>query len=112
MPFERLFKRLESHGIDGNLLDWIKQWLSGRRQRVCINREYSDRKDATSGVPQGSVLGPVLFTIYINDLDVSLVSKIGKFADDTKLCKGVKDQSDVENLQQDLCKLELWAKEW
>ena len=58
------------------------------------------------------MLGPVLFMIYINDLDVSLVSKIGKFADDTKLCKSVKDQNDVENLQQDLCKLVLRAKEW
>jgi ribonucleases P/MRP protein subunit RPP40 len=66
----------------------------------------------TSGVPQGSVLGPILFLIYINDLDSNLTSKIGKFADDTKLCKGIANLMDVENLRADLDTLSKWSKDW
>ena len=112
VPYERLFKKLVSHGIDGEVLYWIKNWLSGRRQQVSINRELSDWKNVTSGVPQGSVLGPVLFVIYINDLEMDLVSKIGKFADDTKMCKNVRSEVDAEILRTDLKKLDEWAKNW
>ena len=112
MPYQRLFKKLESHGIVGTVLNWIKNWLSGRRQQVSVNKECSNWRDVTSGVPQGSVLGPVLFIIYINDLDTYLVSKIGKFADDTKMCKGVNCISDADILQKDLRNLENWAKDW
>ena len=66
----------------------------------------------TSGVPQGSVLGPVLFIIYINDLDCDLVSKVGKFADDTKLCKRISDPNDIELLRNDLQKLDKWSSDW
>src|SRR3989441_8242154 len=68
--------------------------------------------DVTSGVPQGSVLGPVLFLIYINDIDVDLISKIGKFADDTKLCKSVSSSDGVQKLREDLMKLGKWANDW
>jgi hypothetical protein len=75
-------------------------------------KELSDWKRVTSGVPQGSVLGPVLFLIYINDLESGLISKLGKFADDTKLCKSVNTAEDTEILQKDLDKLHEWSSEW
>ena len=90
----------------------MKSWLNGRRQRVCVDREYSDWVHVTSGVPQGSVLGPILFLIYINDLDSNLISKIGKFADDTKMCKGIRSAEDVVKLQEDIDKLSKWSLDW
>ncbi|KAF2343169.1 Reverse transcriptase domain [Trinorchestia longiramus] len=85
VPHERLMAKVEAHGIRGNYSRWIRNWLTGRTQRVVIHDETSDPALVTSGVPQGSVLGPLLFIIYINDLDVGIISKINKFADDTKL---------------------------
>lgn len=87
VPTERLLKKVGAHGIGGKLLQWIRAWLTGRRMRVVLNGETSDWTEVLSGVPQGSVLGPLLFIIFMNDMDDStgLVSVIGKFADDTKI---------------------------
>jgi Reverse transcriptase (RNA-dependent DNA polymerase) len=112
VPYMRLFKKLESHGINGKVSEWVKNWLCGRRQKVSISKESSGWLDVTSGVPQGSVLGPVLFIIYINDLETDLISKIGKFADDTKMSKCVNNLLDAEILSNDLRKLDEWAKNW
>jgi len=112
VPYERLFKKLISHGIGGKLLGWIKNWLTGRRQKVSINKTYSDWKKVLSGVPQGSVLGPVLFLIYINDIDVSIVSKLCKFADDTKLGRGVVEEEDAQKLREDLQRIYKWSVDW
>ena len=112
VPHCRLIKKLHAHGIRGKVLEWIKSWLSGRRQRVCVDGSLSEWVEVLSGVPQGSVLGPVLFLIYINDLDQGLVSKLGKFADDSKLCKAISGQQDVSALQCDLTQLERWAEKW
>mgnify|MGYP003529753736 FL=1 len=112
VPHCRLVKKLEAHGLGGNVLNWIKGWLSNRRQKVCIDGESSGWVRVTSGVPQGSVLGPVLFLIYINDIDANLTSTIGKFADDTKMCKSVSSAEGVQKLREDLVKLGNWAKDW
>ena len=112
VPHCRLFKKLEAHGVGGNVLNRIKKWLSNRRQKVCTDGEFSDWANVTSGVPQGSVLGPVLFLIYINDIDENLISKIGKFADDTKMSKSVSSVEGVQTLQEDLVKLGNWASDW
>src|ERR1043165_8322037 len=79
---------------------------------LSIDGEFSDWANVTSGVPQGSVLGPVLFLIDINDIDDNLISKIGKFADDTKMSKSVSSVEGVQALQEDLVKLGNWASDW
>ena len=112
VPHKRLIKKLRGHGIDGRLLDWISNWLNGRKQRVCLRGAGSSWSRVTSGVPQGSVLGPVLFLVFINDLDAGISSSILKFADDTKLFSEVNSVADAERLQQDLNKLQEWAKTW
>jgi len=112
VPYQRLFLKLESLGIQGKVLDWIKEWLANRKQRVSLNNTFSSWRDVTSGVPQGSVLGPILFVVYINDLDNNIISKINKFADDTKLGKAVGRVEDRISLQNDLDKLFNWSTEW
>jgi len=86
---QRLLEKLRKHGIGGKLLRTIGNWLSKRRQRICVKGVKSMWEEVWSGVPQGSVLGPLLFLIYSNDLEEAVVSKVFKFADDTKLFRQV-----------------------
>ncbi|KAF2355360.1 Reverse transcriptase domain [Trinorchestia longiramus] len=112
VPHERLIAKVEAHGIRGNYSRWIRNWLTGRTQRVVIHDETSDSALVTSGVPQGSVLGPLLFIIYINDLDVGIISKINKFADDTKLCHKAFTERGRATIQSDLNCLLQWTETW
>jgi ribonuclease P/MRP protein subunit RPP40 len=112
VPYGRLLLKLEAVGIKGNLLNWIGAWLSDRKQRVVINGYVSGWEKVYSGVPQGSVLGPILFTIFINDLDEDIVNRILKFADDTKLIGKAHSQQDIDSIRKDLDKLTLWAEQW
>ncbi len=100
-------KQLE---IDGTVHNWIENWLSNRKQRIVINGTASDWAPATSGVPQGSVLGPVLFIIYIYDIDVGLNNFISKFTDDTKIGNSIITGHDRMSLQEDLRKISDWSK--
>ena len=112
VPHKRLIAKLKSYGIGNKVTNWIDFYLSGRRQRVCVNGTYSDWAPVTSGIPQGSVLGPVLFTIYINDLPDEITSDIYLFADDTKIFTEIKSDEDVQKLQHDLNKLQEWSNKW
>ena len=112
VPHRRLIKKLEAHGIGGDVKGWIEDWLSDRKQRVCINGEKSDWGTVTSGVPQGSVLGPLLFIIYLNDMDQNISSSLSKFADDTKLGRIIGGPQDSQVLQNDLNKLYEWTVKW
>ena len=94
------------------MINWIEKWLIDRRQRVVVDGEVSNWKAVLSGVPQGSVLGPILFLIYINDLDDDITSKVLKFADDTKVFRKIKSDADRQHLQDDLNKLIEWSEKW
>ena len=104
--------KLKYDGIEGKILDWINSSLSNRMQKVVLEGSISENVSVTSGVPQGSVLGPVLFLLYINDLPNSLTSKVRLFADDAIVYSEINSISDSQILQQDLDKLTLWEKTW
>jgi len=112
VPHQRLLLKLRAHGIDGVVCNWIEAWLRDRWQKVRLEGCSSSWRQVFSGVPQGSVLGPVLFLIFINDLEVGTTSGILKFADDTKLFRSVVNQADHTTLQNDLDKVCEWADRW
>ena len=107
-----MLAKLQAHGIDGQVMRWVASWLKGRKQRVCLDGHSSGLVDVLSGIPQGSVLGSLLFLIFINDLEDDIMSMILKFADDTKIFRKVTSATDGVQLQQDLNRLCDWSEKW
>lgn len=108
----KLIYKLGKYGIRGQTLKWIEEWLHNRKQQVVVDGKKSSSSGVTSGVPQGSVLGPILFLVYINDLPSSVKSETRLFADDTILYRHINNINDQQQLQEDLNNLERWEKEW
>ena len=114
VPHQRLISKFAAHSVEGNVLRWIGQWLSNRKQRTVLNGQASDWGEVDSGVPQGSVLGPLAFIVFTNDIDdlTKLITVMNKFADDTKLGNTVTSRSEIDALQKCINDLVAWAEAW
>ena len=108
----KLLYKLSCFGVKGNTLNWIQSFLIGRTQTVVLDGESSNEVPVTSGVPQGSVLGPLLFLLYINDLPETIQSEVRLFADDTAVYLTVSNLQDSQVLQSDLESLQRWERTW
>ena len=108
-----LLHKLEKYGIKGDLLYWLTSYLNSRKQKVFVNGVLSSEQGTNAGVPQGSVLGPLLFLIYINDIADELIGKVRLYADDTSLSYSSSNLADIEMIiNNDLKKLKEWAEKW
>ena len=96
VPHERLLTKMRAYGITGNLLNWTRNFLSGRTQKVKVGDVKSSEQQVLSGIPQGSILGPILFTIFINDMPSNIVSCCQIFADDTKVFNSTNNASSLQ----------------
>ena len=112
VPHNRLVEKVAACGINGDLKDWIKDFLSNRTQSVVVNGTRSQEGKVTSGIPQGSVLGPILFVIYINDLPNCTTNQVKMFADDTKIFSRSDVHGNEASLQKDLDELVKWSEKW
>ena len=107
-----LLAKVESYGITNGLQNWIRSFLEGRTQRVVVDGETSDAAAVKSGVPQGSVLGPLLFLIFINDLTEHTSSTVSLFTDDCVMYRQIANVHDCKVLQEDLNQLHEWEERW
>ena len=112
VPHRRLIGKLNSFKMASNMVKWIEDFLTDRTQYIIINGSSSDCHKVTSGIPQGSVLGPLLFVIFINDLPGTVDSESFLFADDTKIFRTITTDKDRQALQEDLDKLGTWSEQW
>ena len=113
VPHPELLSKLSNYGITGKLWQWLKEYLTNRWHCTAIDGSKSSFLPVTSGVPQGSILGPFLFILYLNDLPLTTKhSKILSFADDTKCYQVTRGISDVDHLQEDLYNIGTWSSNW
>ena len=112
VPYCHLLKKLKFYHIENQVIQWIEKWLTARKQCVLLDGESSDHVPVLSGVPQDTVLGLLMFLIYINDITEDISSQLRLFADDCLLYRTIKSEQDSILLQWDLDTLSLWAKVW
>ena len=113
MPHDLLIFKLQKYGFPSFLIAWVRSWLHGRTSVVTVYGKTSKPFQTTSGVPQGSVLGPLLFIVYINDLpEVVKHSDCRLYADDTILAHTVESPQDIGKLQEDIDSLLRWSESW
>ena len=109
VPHKRLLAKTEFYGIGGKVLKWLESFLSNCPQQVVVNGSFSSYCEVVSGIPQGSVLGPTLFLLYINDITEGISSQIKLLADDCLIYRAIHSTVDHQSLQQDLTTLSKWV---
>ena len=112
VPHKRLLKKLHAYGIRGQVYEWIKEFLNKRQQRVTINGSKSYWRNVTSGIPQGSVLGPVLFLVFIHDFPDVIEVLLKLFADAAKVYNIISSLNDVQPLQRRVNNAGTWSIDW
>ena len=114
VPHKRLISKLYAYKINSDVIRWIKAFLFNRRQRVRINGFFPFWREVISGIPQGSILGPLLFIIFINDLleKCNNGSELFLYADDAKLFRHISCDNDIDLLQKDLLDIQSWMNKW
>ena len=108
----RLAVKMEAAGIRGKVKEWICEWLNGRRQKVVVEGMESSWEDVLSSVPQGTVLGGILFSLYVNDIDEGVLAFLRKFVDDTKMASIIENEEDAMALQRDIDTMVEWSRKW
>ena len=112
VPHQKLLLKLKSYGISGTTIRWISSFILNRKQRVVVDGSQSSWLPVISGVPQGTVLGPLLFLLFINDIDCGIKSNIRLFADDCILYRMISSEEDSKILQRDINLLSQWTTKW
>ena len=112
VPHESVLGKLKFYGIDEDINRWVRAFLTNRTQEVVVDGGKSDRAAVASGVPQGTVLGPLLFLLHINDLPLNVESSVRLFADDCLLYRAISSREEAEVLQGDLHSLYAWGQRW
>ena len=110
VPHQRLILKLKSYGLGNSIINWIEQWITDRRQRVVVDGEVSSWKSLLRGVPQGSVLGPILFLVYINDLEEGVTGNILKCAYDINCLEKLRKLVKNKKIHYDIYKLVRWSE--
>ena len=109
-PHKRLHHKLSAYGLKGKILRWLRDFLHARQQQLRVGSSHSSWAQVTSGVPQGSVLGPVLFLLFV--IPGLIKSRVKMFADDMKMYRDISDNNDSQLLQEDVNTLSQWSEKW
>lgn len=112
VPHDKLIEKVRAYGFDERLIKWLSNFLKKRRQQVVMGDVVTDWLEVLCGVPQGSVLGPLLFVIYIDDMPDSIANILELFADDSKLINIIKCAEDLAQLKHDLANISEWSVKW